>query len=473
MRSHSGPRKLGSILVVADERLSREKQAILARTLNALRTVADLKLIGGANGAPSEDELLKHLEQKPYQLVLAPWYRYLAWTRVEAFYGLTRTNGPTFAGYFCEPIQPYELGEEADHLRAILLDLGSLQPHESILLIKSLADDKKRSGLLPLLEADTQIYCENWYSGQGLGLRMDAVMGLPEIANTDWSKRGNAIRCCLTALWSLIYEEGPGKSEFHQAITANSPKAYFQVGSDRRSLVMRLCYSMSSWSHKDALRAFWPRGNQPSSPYQLLLRHADFVRVHRIAENTDLEITAGLVTSAPAERDGEHVRSLWIEPLTAHAVSEVPFEAPSPSSSHLKLLPTVSLADSRLRSESAAQARERFIVDAAVKIRDLKKLLTERDELIRELRSGGIGTAAPLPPPDMEALLEAFQERFFDARYQIRQFELQIAEMEKKGATAEEIEGLRARMRQLAEKEKEWLRTLAATLEAQKAQRQA
>ena len=35
----------------------------------------------------------KHLDNP--RLVLLPWQQYLAWARVEAFFGLTRTSGPT------------------------------------------------------------------------------------------------------------------------------------------------------------------------------------------------------------------------------------------------------------------------------------------------------------------------------------------------------------------------------------------
>lgn len=460
-------KKSGSIFFVMDERLSREKSTLLARTINALRTIADIHVI---TGGISEEDLLKKLEEKTPQLVLAPWYRYLAWSRVEAFYGLTRTSGPTFAGYFCEPLLPYELGETADHLRAILLDFGSLSPSEVTMLVKALLSDTRRAGLLPLLESGTTVYCENWYSGQGLGARMDTLLSLPEIANSDWSRRGNAIRVCMNALWSLIYDDGPGKSDFHQAITPSSPKAYFQVAADRRLLTLRLCYTMPAWGPKEALTAFWPDKKKFAAAPQLLLRFADFVRVHRITENNDIEIVAAFLSSrVQPETDAaaDAVRTLWIEPLTARLVSEVPFESPSPVAPHLKPLPPIPGAgEPKLHARSAQGAQERFIMDAAVKIRDLKKLLTERDEMIRDLRAGGVGTAQPLPPPDAESLLEAFQERYFEARFQIRQFEIQIHQMESRGVTPQEIETIRLKMQALANREQAWIRKLAQAIEA-------
>ncbi|MCM2324569.1 MAG: hypothetical protein NDJ90_15020 [Oligoflexia bacterium] len=456
---------MGKIFFIVDERLSREKSAILARQVQALRAVADLQMIGGS---VTEEELLKRLEAEVPQLVLAPWYRYLAWNRVEAFYGLTRTSGPTFAGYFCEPILAYELGDQADHLRAILLDFGTTRPTDVVTLIKALLVDHRRSGVLPLHPAATPVYCESWYLGTGLGARMDTVLALPEVRENDWARRSSELRICLSALWGLVYEEGPGKTEFHQKITQNSAKASFQVAASSSLLTLRLCYSLPGWGPKDALAAFWPRRELPVTPAQLLLCYADFARAHWIGDNNDLEVVVGFLASSPAGREAGTLRTLWVEPLAANLVSEVPYETPHPNLPHLRVLPgAVPAAEVRARAEMAPNAaQERFVLDAAVKIRDLRKLVADRETQIRELRSGGVGTAQPLPPPDAEALLEAFQEKFFEARFQIRQFELAIQELERKGATPQEIEALRLKITALAAREQEWIRKIAATLEA-------
>jgi hypothetical protein len=164
------------------------------------------------------------------------------------------------------------------------------------------------------------------------------------------------------------------------------------------------------------------------------------------------------------------VQTLWIEPISAKLVTEVPFEAPSPSTPHLKplLVPQIGTFKPQAVSDVEQkndERREKFVFQAAAKIRELKKILAEKDDLIRDLRSGGIGTSQPLPPPDAEGLLDAFQERYFEARFQIRQFELRIADMEAKGATQQEIEALRMKMNALAERESGWIKKLLKTLE--------
>jgi hypothetical protein len=459
--------KAGSIAFVIDERVSRERGALLTRIINSLRSVAQVELLGSGI---TEEELLKKLEVQSYQLVLVPWYRYMAWSRVEAFYGLTRTSGPTFAGYFCEPLLPYELGEQADHLRAILLDYSNLNTREAVLVTKSLLKDTRRTGIRPLLEPSTSIYCENWYGNQGLGLRIESILSLPEIANTiEWSRRANCIRLCFMALWSLVYDSGPGKSELNQATAGSPPKAYFQIGVDSHALVIRLCYSMPGWTPKDALSEFWPNAKDATRGSQLLLKYADLVRVHSITGTLDVEVTATLFSSAPSERENQQVHTLWVEPIAVSLVSEVPFEAPNPNSPQLKPLPGVSLNELKPRvspeeSDQAIRAKERFIFEAATKIKALKDQISEKDEMIRELKIGGIGTSAPLPPADAENLLEAFQERYFEARLQIRQFEIQLNETSS-FAQKHELEALRTRMNNLIVREQGWIKKLAATIE--------
>ena len=462
MTPPSRGKKLGSVTFVVDERISREKQSLLARTVNAIRPFVDLKMEAGSI---TETELVKKLEVEQPSLVLVPWYRYLAWSRVEALYGLTRTTGPTFAGYFCEPIAPYELGEHADHLRTILFDFGSTTPAEVVLLIKSLIIDTRRAGMKPLLENGTPIYTEAWFSGTGLGTRMDSVLGLQEVSNNlDWKKRAASIRICLSSLWSLVYEEGPGKSDFHQAITASSPKAYFQVGADRRCLVMRLCYTMPIWGPKETLSAFWPKSDKPNSAAQLLLRHADFVRVHRIPENNDIEVVAGFLASAPAERAPDSVHGIWVEPLAASLVMEMPFQAPGPGVPQLTLLPN-SPGVEQMQVRQRAKEQEKTTSEIGDKILELKRELAERDALIRDLRAGGVGTALPLPPPDAEALLDAFQEKYMEACFQISQFEKQITELETRKGSRLEIETLRNRMESLLAREQGWIKRIAAALD--------
>jgi hypothetical protein len=443
-------KKLGTIAIMLDERLSRERGTLLARVINSIRTFATVEMLSAAT---TEDQVLSKMERGQYDLILLPWYRYLAWTRVDAFWGLTRTSGPTVAGYFCEQVLPYEIGEQAQNLRAILLDFANLQNAEIQVILKSLQKDTSRAGIRPLLDSDAKIYVENWYGAQGLGTRIDSVLSLPEFSEPKWIKRKNSLRISLNALWSLVYEEGPGKGELVPT-GAGVPKAYFQVACDREVALLRLCYSMQGWSPKDAISTFWPNAKAPTAPAQLLLKYADFLRVHTFANGCDVEIVAGFFPSACSELAHGQIHSLWIEPMADNLLTERTFEVPGPASPRLRPLPSGALSK---------ETQIRGVGDA--KVIELQSILKKKEELIQELKSGGVGTSAPLPPPDAEQLLEAFQEKYFDARFQIRQLELEIVEMEKKGASSQDLTNIRLKMEALANRERSWIKTLAGTLE--------
>jgi hypothetical protein len=459
-------KKDANIALVVDERLTRDRRGTLSRVISAIRHFANVQIFSGET---SEDELLPLLQKGNFSLVLAPWYNYIEWTKVEALFGLTRANGPTFAGYICDPIDASELGSQVGYLRAILLDFSETHPHEVALLVHSLAVDLRRTGIRPLLDAGSTAYCDNWYGAQGLGSRLDAALSLPELGQHDWQKRVPGIRLALSALWSLVYDEGSGKSELSQAINGGkSPRAYLQIGCDSKVLVLRLFYLSPGSTAKGALASFWPDPSRPTAAAQLLRKYADFLRVHTVTDGQEIEVTIGFFKSSCAEKSHRRAHTFWIEPVSPNLIVEVPFEAPGPESPHLKALIPASAADASPRtgsSSSGDSAKERFIFESAVKIRELKKQLADRDELVKDLKSGGVGRGTQaLPPPDAENLLEAFQQKYFEARFQIRQFELQIAEFEQVGASPQEIEALKVKMQALAAREEGWIRALATTL---------
>lgn len=450
-------KKLGVVALLMDDKISREKAQLVTRTINALRHYAQVVLLRSDS---SESEIVSRLEQVPANLCLLPWHRYLESPRVEALFGLTRTRGPTVAGYFADDLPASRLASlprPSAGPRAILLDFHNLQSSETLSLLKAVAEDEARTGIRPLLKPDTAIYGEQWFSNQGLSLTTEAVLEIPEIAATEWARRTNTIRICLMALWSMIFEEGPGKGELGLA-PSHAPKAGFQFGVDDRALMFRLCFTMNAWTGQDTLNAFWPGGSGTSSAMGLLLRYADVLRVHPIAGTQDLEIVAGLYPSSPSEKAPDQLHTLWIETIAQQIILEPPYAVPGPDVPYLRTLATVAPPPMDPKS------KDRFIFNAAVKVRELKRAIDERDELIRELKSGGVGTAPPLPPPDAEGLLEAFQERYFEMRFQIRQLEVEVAQAESHGASPEQLESLRKRIQALMERQRGWVQKLSETL---------
>jgi len=448
--------------MIFDERLSRERSQILIRTVNAIRRFAIVELL---KGNATEDMVLTRMKSKKYQLVLAPWYRYFMWNRVEGFLGAARSQGPTFCGYFADSLTSFEL-EEMECLgfqRSILLDLFHLKQNEAASLVKSLLFENSRSGIKTLLTPGTPIYYESWFSNQGLGTRLDQIAKLPSLDQMEWAKRKTAIRICIEAFWTLIYEEGPGKSDLANAMTEKRPKAYFQIAFDERCLLLRLCTLMPSWSHRDALLQFKSNSKNPTSAAQLMLRYADAVRVHPISDTGEIEITLFLFSSQPAELFPLDVHTVWVEPLNSTLIEEKPYMATSPNEPTLTPLPeTGSHQASLTQRDETSKTRDRMLYEAALKIKDLRQSLSEKEETLKELRSGGVGpgTHHRLSPPDAEALLDTLTERFKESRESIASLEHAMNEALTKGATPLAIERLRARIVNQHEREGRWIKQI-------------
>ena len=435
---------------VMDARLSPERTQLLMRAVNTLRRWATVHVF---EGTTVEGGLIDRLTAKPVQLLIAPWHMYFKWNRLEAHFGLTRTSGPTFAGYFAEPLGHADLPQEpSGWLRMILLDFFGVSAFEISLVVQTLIKDTQRAGLLPLLKPQTALLKENWGPGEKLGPKLDRLAELPllhsEFGLPQWFARRHGLRICLEALWSRVYEGGPSKAQF-------------ELGADERIFALRLLYPMKSSSPRSLLEEFSPLyGHQSSSPTaRLLKQHGDLVRVHCAPDSPDIEIVVAFFPSAPAEGYPERLKSLWIEPLSSRIMAGSLEEELARAKSHVAAL-------------TGPTGKEKQILEAQDKIVELRRTVRTRDEQIRELRAGGVGVAPRLSPPDAEGLLEAFQERYFQARFEIRQLELQIAKAQKEGASPAEFQDLNLRIQALMNREQSWIRKLASTLEIYRRSRQ-
>ncbi|RYZ66268.1 MAG: hypothetical protein EOP09_12925, partial [Proteobacteria bacterium] len=232
---------------VTDQSLSRERTQIALRAINQLREIADVRFFAGTL---TEDELLKRVTNEHLDLLLVPWHQYLYLQRIEAHFGLTRTSGPTLIGYFAEDISPTEIHEEDYHFRAIFIDLNRLATQESADLLKLFLRDSTRWGIKPLAMPSTLVHYETWSAQVGIGFRIDTLLNLPEVANTNWSKRSNSIRILLSALWSMIFDHGPGKRDSKKSNEERANRAYFEFAADSKSLFFRLCYQEPGWKVK-------------------------------------------------------------------------------------------------------------------------------------------------------------------------------------------------------------------------------
>lgn len=356
---------------ITDPCLSREKTQIALRALNSLRNFAEIRYYPGTQ---TEEELVERVKRETLDLLMVPWHTYLHYQKMEAQFGLTRTHGPTMIGYFAEDVSPVEIQEEDHHFRAILIDLNRLATGEASMILRSLLRDSTRWGIRSFLQPATQLHFESWSAQVGMGFRIDTVLGLNEIANSHWAKRANSLRVLISALWSLIFDNGPGKADRGRSGAERTARAYFEIGVDAKGLGLRLCYSEPGWKVKDVLHQFWPGALTPSTAGQILFQYSDLLRVHVDPDSSEIEVVCALFPSGPAERATDLLRTLWIEPLSNMTRLERFSESPETQEHYHKPLIT----------------HHALIGNAAEKIEDLRKQVEEKDKEIETLKSRGV-----------------------------------------------------------------------------------
>lgn len=355
---------------ITDPTLSRDRMQIALRAVSHLREIADVRFFAGNL---SEEELLGRIQNAHIDLLLAPWHKYLHYSRIEAFFGTSRLGGATMIGYFTEDIAPHELSEEEYHLRSILIDLNRLSSTEAGEILKLFLRDSTRSGIKSFLNPRTLVHYETWSAQVGLGFRIDTVLNLPEIKNAKWKNRTQSIRLLLSSLWSLVFDSGPGRRDLEKSQKERENRAYFECAADSGALIFRLCYAEPGWKSKDVLHQFWPGSMTPSHAGQILGQFSDLLRVHVDPESSELEITLVLYPSAPAERTSNILKSIWIEPLSKISHLERSLEHESTNESYHRPLVT----------------HHHLIGNAVQQIEDLRQVIESRDETIRNLSSKG------------------------------------------------------------------------------------
>ena len=237
-------------------------------------------------------------------------------------------------------------------------------------------------------------------------------------------------------------------------------------------LAFRIVYTMNNWTPKNALKAFWPDQKLPTAAAQLLLKYADFVRVHTVTEQAEVELVVCFYSSAPAERAPTNIHTLWVEPVAPLLMTETPFDAGDMDISSFRSLPVQSGGNTRDERRPAAETtlsgstpKDRMLAEAVNKIQLLRRALLERETLINELRLGGVGTAKALPPPDAESLLDAFQERYKEAHDQIKQLEFKVNRAQQAGTTMRDISEMEKKIDVMNHRLHNWIRKLAKTIE--------
>jgi hypothetical protein len=206
----------------------------------------------------------------------------------------------------------------------------------------------------------------------------------------------------------------------------------------------------SSWAIQpnELTEKYWPKPNEPLARAQQIRMLADFTRITWVPDRNLVELTVALLESGASLKHPHHARTLICEPISMNLIRELPFSLPSPDQPQLKAYPT---APEQKPSGSAL-----------AKIQELVDMIKERDELIRDLRMGGVSTAPPLPMPDTDGLLESFQFHFFEADDELRRLQAAVSKIDPKDEVRQAA--LKKRIEDLKAKELQWLTKLSTIL---------
>lgn len=434
-----GARSKRSIVILPDERASRERALAFNQTLQVLRAHAKVEV--WPEGLDEEAALAK-LEQASCDLVLLPWYRYLSWSRVEGHFGLNRTQGRTCAGYFIEPILNAELDYRPSYQRIILLDFTRLSARDSALLALSLADEGLRCGLPGLFDSKPapKFWSTKWNSQDDLGAFLVELSKL-DVRNDASFLNPFLFKSALLALWDIVFEE-------------SGRRAVFEIAFTTEKLAVRVIYPKQGWSPVDVIDAFYPSLEKRTQPYQLLRALSDALRVHWIAERGEIEITLAFTADAPTEKGFDEIHTLWVEPIAPHLLTD--------EKSGLKLL------------SDTLHAREKSEADRLTeKLEQLRKELQLKEKKIQEMRMGGVGQPPPQGLPEPQMLIDAFSQRFFENIHRVRQLKEDIDKASGEGAFQSHVEHLKKELAQAHREEDAWMMKIAAILKAYREHRDA
>lgn len=373
---------------VMDERLDADATKTVSKLHVSLKQTCDVQTIPGTL---SQESVVELMEKTKFQLVVLPWYKYLAWKKVEAFYGLTRTSGPTVAAYCVEAIDPKNIPDLPDYPRFYLFDLMKYTVSENTKLIQALIEPKTRAGIKPFLRSTTPIYFYQWDGKEHTSLMLEGWFELPEFVG-PWKDRRHAIATAIGGVRDFVFSTEVSKS--------GNPFVHFAC--EPELAIVRIGTLLATAPNNQTIHSFWLKTKSQLAHMSTASRYSDFMRVQWSSSPHQIEITLFFFQSKPSERaQSPHVKATWLEPVSHDLFAQESLLI-SKSEGVYKALPEITFLN-------MGDARTAGVGEN--KIQTLQKQLLERDQLIRDLKSGGVSQPMKSGLPDLEDLAEAVKER--------------------------------------------------------------
>jgi uncharacterized protein YpuA (DUF1002 family) len=111
------------------------------------------------------------------------------------------------------------------------------------------------------------------------------------------------------------------------------------------------------------------------------------------------------------------------------------------------------------------QRQGKRLTESQVQVQELKEQIEQRDRIIAELKSGGVGTIQRSLPPEGSVLIEALEDRVGESRHILRSLQSELEQAMESNSSPRQIEKIRHRL--LAEKNRQadWEQSIAQILE--------
>lgn len=437
---------MARIAFVQDSKLSRERNLALVQGLASLRTFVEIDVL---KPETTEKELVARLGasgSEPYLLYVVPWHKAGSMLQLESALGASRLDGPLVVAYAGEPLRQTVFSPSG--VRPILVNFAdhALGNEFAAKILKHLATPSLRVGPGDWLDAKARLYNEVWRTPD-LARSLARWLAIPEWNTPEWTPSLAAVRAVLLSVWSLVWEVGPGRTTSARASAQKGePLAQLIVGVDTRYAVIQILMKAGKWHPGDLVRLFW--NPHHLSPSGVLQNYAPLVRVHAVATQPWVEITAVLSNVGSPSPDPA---SVWIE-----TVSE-----------------TLLVSQTEATEKRLIPMPDPTRLETGPDFEQLRQQLAEQSALVEEMRSGGVGHQVATVQ-NTEDLLELFQERYFDAKLALHTLRAELSSLEgqtPKGQSQGRVEEISHNIDALENRLRRWLGQLGGTIEKIKKER--
>ncbi|MBN21550.1 MAG: hypothetical protein CL678_09715 [Bdellovibrionaceae bacterium] len=390
------------ILWINDGDLSREQQHAL-RAMS--QTLDKTHKIFFKPEVKNEDEIIKILQSEKFSLTLLPVKLYCEYKRVEGFWGVNRTQGPLVAGYTFQPFNDSQFKFEMHYPRSLFLNFSPDYRQHTLKWIKLLSHEDLKSGLIPMYPKGT-IFHKDIFSSSDIDLFYQSIREKDFWDNDQWKDQDLDIRICLESVKEMIFN----KMNFGQS--TSEKRAAIQAVADSESIAFRACFTQNSWkTPKDIIPHLWFSYESKSPALSSLQRYSDWAKIIQIADSKNYEFCFGHYLIKKNRSTQSKIKTLWVDALDGRRVTETY----SPEKTNKKY---IVIENETLKPKENPNQKKLPDPEIIKTLNLLKNEVAQQKKLIQELKSGGIGTNFQFSPLTGIDLLDQFEEKLNESRYQ-------------------------------------------------------